>query len=261
MDELGPWLVARREPLIFNFPPEEVLPRYGAGWSWDDYNYGYAFERSPYPIYGDRLWLDYVPEGPEGRAHPAGHPSGGGLLPDLQPQPGLSTSVVGRAATPTAWAPTSRTATNFPLERPLSVSPEFTVRQLAGAFPGTEIRQGEAERPPREELTALTVPLPDTVYRKFLQDSDNYLAEQLLLQAAAARYGTLDEEMILDYATDTLFPGLGLGEVRYADGSGLSRYNLVMPRQMVTSGHGTGPGGRSRPAVGISAGGRGQRYP
>ncbi len=231
VDELGPWLATRREPLVFNFPPGEALPRYGAGWSWDDYNYGYAFERSPYPVYGDRLWLDYVPAGPKGEL----------ILRGTPPEVVFSLAFnldqayhIRRREGSNAYSvgPDFTNPENFPLERPLSVSPEFTVRQLAGAFPNTEIRQGEADRPPRKKLTALTVPLPDTVYRKFLQDSDNYLAEQLLLQSAAARYGTLDEEMILNYATDTLFAELGLGELRYADGSGLSRYNLVMPRQL-----------------------------
>lgn len=231
-DELSPWLIAQQQPLVFNFPAAEELPRYGAGWSWDDYNYGYSFERSPFPVYGDRLHLDFERAGEGGEEVLQGTP------PEVVSSLALDLTqeyTIRRREGSNAYSvgPGFTDPDNFPLERPLTVSPEFTVRQLEEAFPNAAIRLGTAPRPPASQLGFLTVSLPDTVYRKFLQDSDNYLAEQLVLQAAAARYGTLDEEMILDYATDTLFAGLGLSELRYADGSGLSRYNLVKPRQFV----------------------------
>ena len=229
-DEVSPWLSAQQLPLVFNFPEEETLPRYGAGWSWDDYNYGYSFERSPFPVYGDRLYLDFEPAGEGGEEELRGTPPEvvSDLALDLTQE-----ATIRREEGSNAYSvgPDFTDPDNFPLERPLTVSPEFTVRQVQGAFPAADIRLGTVPRPPRSELVALQVSLPDTLYRKFLQESDNYLAEQLLLQSAASRYGTLDEEMILDYAVDTLFAGLGLGNLRYADGSGLSRYNLVKPSQ------------------------------
>jgi len=47
-DEAAPWISSRKKPVVFNFPlgPGQQVARYGPGWSWDDYNDGYVYERS-----------------------------------------------------------------------------------------------------------------------------------------------------------------------------------------------------------------------
>ena len=57
-DLVTPWLRQAELPVTINFPPpENDLPRYGSGWSWDDYNGGYVFERSAFPLFGNRLFI------------------------------------------------------------------------------------------------------------------------------------------------------------------------------------------------------------
>ncbi|THH35521.1 D-alanyl-D-alanine carboxypeptidase/D-alanyl-D-alanine-endopeptidase [Neolewinella litorea] len=231
-DTLRGWLADRSGTLIYNLPAAEEVPRYGAGWSWDDYNYGYVYERSSLPVYGNRLFLDY--RGPD---------TGDTTTGLFGSPPGVAAGLIQNAAQPRAISRREGSNQftvgynfyhpgNFPLERPLSVSPPFVVGQLREAFPHLDVQLGTAPRPPRSELRQVSVTLPDTLYRKMLQGSDNFLAEQLILLAATHRYGWPDEETFFEYVTDTLFVAMQLGDVRFADGSGLSRYNLVKPRQL-----------------------------
>ena len=229
-DELSPWLGQQVVPIVLHQPEAETPPRYGAGWSWDDFNYGYVYERTALPIYGNRLHLEVDPD-PELLAV--------GLLGS---PPEVARSLVMDALQPYTIRRAEEeniftvnediySLGRSQLQRALHTSSAFTTRQLQEAFPALSITSHLRPRPPLRQLNAVSVTLPDTVYRRLLQDSDNFLAEQLILQAAAVRYGVLDEETLFDYATDTLFAGLG--QLRYRDGSGLSRYNLVTPNQFV----------------------------
>lgn len=229
-DALGPWLSEQTLPVVVHLSELDAPPRYGAGWSWDDYNYGYVYERSALPVYGNRLYLELGPPVRSGIPQLYGSPPevASALVQDERQERGITRAE--RANVFTLGRNFDNPA-NFPLERALIVSPAATGRQLREAFGSDRIRLGSAARPPRSELESLDVVLPDTLFRRLLQQSDNYLAEQLILQCAVARYGVFTEQALFDYATDILFPRMGMGKLSYADGSGLSRYNLVKPRQ------------------------------
>ena len=251
-DELTPWLrdrAAGGKLLILNQPMGDAPPRYGAGWSWDDWNYGFVYERTALPLYGNRLYLDrsaLVRSIPGSAGEPAGAV---GLLPPplMGSPPAIAASIrldtaqrrrLVRAETtndftaaPELFVPGR---TRFPVERALVTSPEQTLTQLVNALPGARIISGNRPRPPLAEVQQHEVSLPDTIFRRLLQDSDNFLAEQLILQTAARRYGRFAEGDLFDYAVDTLFARVDpqIGELRWDDGSGLSRYSLVTPRQL-----------------------------
>ncbi|NJC27449.1 D-alanyl-D-alanine carboxypeptidase [Neolewinella antarctica] len=219
------------KPIIIHYPTgQDQLPRYGAGWSWDDYNGGYVFERSTFPMFGNRLYVEQqeseVPGVPFVYSSPPNALSQITQDADQRPRTWRREFDNGFVVRP-GYLPNS-----YPLQRSLTLSPVWMVSELNAALPGLNASPGYQPYPPRADLNTFEVTLPDTVYRRFLQNSDNYLAEQLLLLAAAQRYGVPDEERIIDYARDTLFPALGISDFRWVDGSGLSRYNLVTPRQL-----------------------------
>jgi D-alanyl-D-alanine carboxypeptidase/D-alanyl-D-alanine-endopeptidase (penicillin-binding protein 4) len=65
-----------------------------------------------------------------------------------------------------------------------------------------------------------------------MQESDNFLAEQLLLQVAGVLTDTLNSSLAIDslqHLLDSFLPDT----VIWVDGSGLSRYNMTTPRSVV----------------------------
>ncbi|MEZ4905803.1 MAG: D-alanyl-D-alanine carboxypeptidase [Spirosomataceae bacterium] len=75
----------------------------------------------------------------------------------------------------------------------------------------------------------------DAMYRRMLQESDNMMAEQIMLMVAAqidANNAGFDTEKGIDYAKKQLLADLP-DEPIWKDGSGLSRYNLFTPRSII----------------------------
>ncbi len=232
-DEATPWLNKRGKPIIINTPfaPAQQVPRYGAGWSWDDYNDGYVYELSALPIFGNRLYLDLSEIDTLGRQTLLGVPASvAGAIREVPTQKArIRRSEFGNDFT---VSPDFIDRSSFPLQRPLHLSGRMVANELSAAFPNQQISTGQAPYPAPETMNTLEVSVPDTVFRKILQNSDNFLAEQLLLQTAAQRYHRPDARAIIKYAKDTLLPTIGIEDIRWVDGSGLSRYNLLTPRHM-----------------------------
>ena len=62
--------------------------------------------------------------------------------------------------------------------------------------------------------------------------SDNFIAEQLLLNASSVLSDTLSSKKTINYMLENEFQDLS-HVPRWVDGSGLSRYNLFTPNSMV----------------------------
>lgn len=72
----------------------------------------------------------------------------------------------------------------------------------------------------------------DSLLRPMMHRSDNFFAEQSLLMVSNERLGMMDDGRIIDTLLKTDFRDLPQ-QPRWADGSGLSRYNLFTPQSMV----------------------------
>jgi len=73
----------------------------------------------------------------------------------------------------------------------------------------------------------------DSVLKITMHRSDNFFAEQLLLTTALKVTGEINEAKIINYVMDSLFRFYLPQKPRWADGSGLSRYNLFTPQDFV----------------------------
>ena len=72
----------------------------------------------------------------------------------------------------------------------------------------------------------------DSVYRRMLLPSDNFIAEQLLLVCSSVKFNMLNRDSVINYAKANFLKDLP-DEPQWVDGSGLSRYNLFTPRSIV----------------------------
>ncbi|MEM9144414.1 MAG: D-alanyl-D-alanine carboxypeptidase, partial [Bacteroidota bacterium] len=115
------------------------------------------------------------------------------------------------------------------LEIPYITSDSLTLALLSQEL-GKNI--GKAKFPSHISKTILYGHPSDSVLKRMMQVSDNFLAEQLLITCAAARWDTLNTQKVRTYVLDSLLNGLQQPP-RWVDGSGLSRYNLFTPQSMV----------------------------
>ena len=199
----------------------QVSSSLGYGWQWDDYYYDYSAERSSLPIYGNLVQVQ----------------KNGGKL-ELLPsffQDQLSTTT----------KPAKELERDFHSNRfyynpstyvgrerfiPFLSSPEVFVR-LAETETGKKWIYKPEPLPSDHLVWRASVLAP--ILKEMMQESDNFLAEQLLFMVSDRLFQTLDTERAIEYMVKTYLNDLP-DQPKWVDGSGLSRHNLFTPRSMVT---------------------------
>ena len=114
-------------------------------------------------------------------------------------------------------------------EVPYHYSSDLVVDLLSDTLK-REVQEINLQVPP-DAQSLKSIPL-DSLYRVMMQDSDNFIAEQLLLQCAGILSDTLNSDLAISYAKENFLADLP-DEPSWVDGSGLSRYNLFTPRSVV----------------------------
>jgi len=199
-------------------------PSFGPGWSWDDYAYAFQPERSELPIYGNVVRF-FQPVGSDSLS---AIPSRFNELIELDDNNG---SKLRRnhyynffQANPKLWIDEEDT-----LNRPFQYTPELVAQLLTDTLQKkvTIIEDTDIEF----DRSVYSQPV-EPVYALMLKASDNFLAEQLLINAS----GRLSEQLKAINAI-TFMERLHFRHMEqkpiWRDGSGLSRYNLFTPRSVV----------------------------
>lgn len=214
---------------LFYCPNNFMDERYGAGWAWDDYQYSYQVEKSALPVYGNSIQVQKK----EGTTMTWVTPSYFAYLLDANPND-LRTSPRFKR---NRYQNSLQLLGRFDKEKAFNQIIPFVYSDqiLMGVL------QEKIKRPvellynisvPTEEKQILYSIPSDTVYQRMMQESDNFLAEQLLLLCANKVFDTLNTRKIIRYAQKNLLADLP-DPMRWVDGSGLSRYNLFTPRSTV----------------------------
>jgi D-alanyl-D-alanine carboxypeptidase/D-alanyl-D-alanine-endopeptidase (penicillin-binding protein 4) len=247
---------SRRAYTFLASRPEKVLaycdiatvPAYGPGWTWDDFGYYFQPERTAFPVYGNTVRF-YA-------AAPQAVRSGPGAAVRMLPQR--------VRVAPRQFAPlTERASPDFRLSpdqddemhvyraqldnhftfRPspkkwIDEVPYRTNRPLLLRLLGDTLRRaivGTVWRP-RPNLDAVRTlhGLPaDSLYRRMLRVSDNFLAEQLLLMTSSqvGYRDSLSSQRAIRHMLKNDLKNLP-DRPDWVDGSGLSRLNLLTPRTL-----------------------------
>ncbi len=218
------WLASRPETLVY-VQERQPVPHFGPGWGWDDYNDYYSAEKAALPLYGNVARFSREASGML-RVHPGYFRSG------------VTTGPTGLPA-PAAFIrhPEHNRFTYYPgaASKPLTQDEPFrySVSLAAQLLSDTLKRDvgwtGYRALPNPRVLYGIAT---DSLYRKLMQESDNFIAEQLLLMCSARLFDSLHTESVIRYARERLLGDLPDKPV-WVDGSGLSRYNLFTPRTMV----------------------------
>src|SRR6267154_1429228 len=202
-----------------NFKTENL----GPGWAWDDYNYYYSAERSAFPIYGNLISVRH-PDNEKFIFQPSRFST------DFHSSNEIHTDeeiIRGIDSNELIYFPGKNKSTSFTI--PFRTSSDLFADLLGDTL---HRRVEEITRPfPQNSSVLKSIPL-DSLYRVLLQDSDNFIAEQLLLQCAASVSDTLKPEIAIRYAKKKLMADLP-DSLQWVDGSGLSRFNLFTPRSIV----------------------------
>lgn len=233
-----------RQPVFEKLKQHKVLrwditgwqeERWGTGWSWNDYNASYMTERSPFPVYGNVMKISLEGDQVRMRPNPAalffdtvlGYSPASGLIriKNFRIERDLDENHLTLKAS----------SQNFSqVQIPMRVNIPFVSRLLRDTLqaenvstftitPGFVYRQ--AKRVIHSQLT-------DSLLRPLMHRSDNFFAEQALLMVSNEVLGFMNDGKIIDTLLKTDFKDLPQ-KPRWADGSGLSRYNLFTPQDFV----------------------------
>ncbi len=216
------FLSSSERPLYFS-PANFYTTHFGEGWAWDDYNSGYSPERSPFPMFGNIVSV-------------------------------VADEDVLRVA-PEYFSPMFKIGSR---EEKVDIVRDLNENRFVVHPANMMTKVSEIKIPFRVDSTTfygllsdtlkryvqpVDLPLPastntlfsihvDSLYSVMMQESDNFIAEQLLLMSANVISDSLKPEIAIDFMKKTYLKDLP-DEPIWVDGSGLSRYNLFTPRSIV----------------------------
>lgn len=202
---------------------------WGSGWSWGDYAAYYMAERSQFPVYGNVLritgsntGIDIIPNRFELAYGGKGHDS---VLSFQKKQYSFNREMNrNRFVWKESSSPVSNEEIPFITSLPLSMS--LLTDTVAGLklslFNNTTLLS------PKQIYSQPT----DSMLRLLMYRSDNFFAEQSLQMVSLKKLGVMNDAKIIDTILKTDFKDLPQ-KPRWADGSGLSRYNLFTPQDFV----------------------------
>lgn len=195
--------------------------RYGTGWAWDDYPYSFQTERTALPLYGNRIWLNRKGETVET------------IPPTYASQVSLYKGAK-RKVSRNEWGDRIEFIYN-PLVKeekvqvPMAFMPNDQIALLSFAI-GKPVMRSFESLP--SKAYAISGSPRDTMIKIMMHESDNFIAEQLLLSAALRTFGTMEDKRMIDtMLAGSLFPIAP--QLNWVDGSGLSPYNMVTPDAMI----------------------------
>lgn len=194
-----------------NFKEEKL----GSGWAWDDYQYYYQPEMGALPMYGNVI-----------TAH---NSSTKKVTPSY-----FKDSVVAISYNKNRDLEQNRfyfsSGRKDTVEIPFRTSALLTQNLLQEAL---KKEVPLVQQLPKGEKKIYYSVATDTVLKRMMQVSDNFLAEQLLLLSSATLSDTLSGATVRRHILEQQLVDVA-HPPRWVDGSGLSRYNLFTPGSIVT---------------------------
>lgn len=189
--------------------------KYGPGWAWEDYDTYFSPERNSLPLYGNVVSVY--------------RNNGSFVTPTYFKDSvfNMNGKSIKRLQNKNEFYIDS-TSTDT-LEIPYITSTELS-KKLIENIMGKNIEI--THQKPAGEGNILYSISSDSLYKRMMFVSDNFIAEQLLLLVSSTLSDTLNSDKAITHVLDDFLKQLRQPP-RWVDGSGLSRYNLFTPESMV----------------------------
>jgi serine-type D-Ala-D-Ala carboxypeptidase/endopeptidase (penicillin-binding protein 4) len=211
---------------------------WGTGWSWDDYNDDYMAERSPLPVYGNTIQFVQT-QTLETQEELANKPQTTVYTnPEINWKLNFNTDTGSRFFSVKRKLNENIFSITEGKEKLRQLDLPFVTGGLTAALELLKDTIGK-EMAIAGKLSVAGVPLQsihsqptDSMLRPMMHRSDNFFAEQTLLMISNQLLHTMNDQKIIDTLLKTDFAGMPQNPV-WADGSGLSRFNLFTPQDFV----------------------------
>jgi D-alanyl-D-alanine carboxypeptidase/D-alanyl-D-alanine-endopeptidase (penicillin-binding protein 4) len=218
------WLKSLQKKISISDNKAVVKPL-GKGWAWDDYEEPYMAERSAFPIYGNIVKFYFeqdvyktIPPYFEKFFSSQFQASDGNMKFDVTRNNGSNSFF-------------------FDINPGKKNSEEITFNTNQTINPISAIL-GDALNKPIEKagyksmVKKICSEPTDSLLKPMMHNSDNFFAEQSLLMVSNEKLGYISDEKIIDTLLKTDLKNLPQ-KPKWVDGSGLSRYNLFTPEDLV----------------------------
>lgn len=213
------FLSKRKEKLFYcdnNFTDQ----KYGDGWAWNDYLYSYHLEKSSLPLFGNKIVAEFLDDSIF-------------MYPEFFRD--KFTFVEDSMRFDRAEYENKFELGLFQSGKllPIPFKTDCTTTiSLLSHLTGKPINQAIFPVVGSEQSIVLKQKINDSIYIRLLHNSDNFIAEQLMLMCSSELFDTLDVKRSIHFSKNNLMPYL-LDSCRWVDGSGLSRYNLFKPKSII----------------------------
>ena len=198
--------------------PKIDLNKYGPGWAWDDYNNYYQAERSEMPIYGNVVQIIKNSNG-EIEATPDKYK----IVFDFEQK-----NIINRSETENKFfINPSLIKFGDTIYSPFITSRKNTISLLENAIEKTV----EFHKDELKDYSTLNSTQVDEIYSAILKDSDNLISESIAANISFRLNDTISVDKGVKFIQNIS------KQTELFDGSGLSRYNLVTPKSVISSLH------------------------
>ena len=205
--------LSQKKTWKYSKPKSKIKP-FGPGWAWDDYNFYYAAEKSVFPIYGNTVKAIV----------------GKKLVPDFFLELDSSVNRLERNKTenkfyynPENWKLTDT------IYRPFMTSDSLFINLLSRVTNNNIIYNNKNDS---LGWSVLYTNNENKLYKALLHESDNGIAESLLLMIAKKLHGRFRTKKAIEILKNR-WGDVFEDELIWHDGSGISRYNMFTPRTII----------------------------
>ncbi|MEP6724520.1 MAG: D-alanyl-D-alanine carboxypeptidase/D-alanyl-D-alanine-endopeptidase, partial [Bacteroidota bacterium] len=211
---------------------------WGTGWSWDDYNDDYMAERSALPVYGNIIKfvqtqtiekIEELSNKPQTTIYT--QPEINWKL-NFNSDTGSSNFFVKRNLNENIFTITEGKEKNKEVGVPFVTNGILSALELLKDTVGKQISTTSKFNIAGAVFKTIKSQPADSLFSSMMHRSDNFFAEQTLLMVSNQLLGTMNDEKIIDTLLKTDLKDLPQ-RPNWADGSGLSRFNLFTPQDFV----------------------------